>query len=350
MGGHRKIIMLVDDNLANLKIGKNALADSYDVFTAPSASKMLELLETISPDLILLDIMMPGMNGYEAITVLKSRTETRDIPVIFLTAKTDGESELKGLDLGAIDYVSKPFSVPLLRKRIEVHLLVEEQKSTLLHYNKNLQGMVAAKTHTVLKLQNKILKTVAELVEFRDNSTGSHIERTQRCLGILLSALIEEGLYAEEAAGWDIELLQQSSMLHDVGKISIRDSILQKPGPLTAEEFDEMKKHADYGVKIIEKIAGDDDDSEFLAYSKILAGTHHEKWDGTGYPKGLKNTDIPLLGRLMAIADVYEALTSARPYKEPFSHEKAVDIITHGCGSHFDPDLVNLFVKVADQF
>jgi putative two-component system response regulator len=159
MDGHRKIIMLVDDNLANLKIGKNALADSYDVFTAPSASKMLELLETITPDLILLDIMMPAMNGYEAITILKSRPETRDIPVIFLTAKSDGESELKGLDLGAIDYVSKPFSVPLLRKRIEVHLLVEKQKATLLHYNKNLQGMVAAKTHTVLRLQNKILKT-----------------------------------------------------------------------------------------------------------------------------------------------------------------------------------------------
>ena len=350
MDGHRKVIMLVDDNLSNLKVGKTALADIYDVFTAISAGKMLELLESIAPELILLDVMMPDMNGYEAITVLKNRMETRDIPVIFLTAKSDGESELKGLELGAIDYISKPFSVPLLRKRIEVHLLVEAQKKTLLHYNQNLQKMVAAKTHTVLKMQNKILKTVADLVGFRDTSTGSHIERTQRCLVVLLSALIDDPGYAGQTTGWDVELLQQSSMLHDVGKISISDTILQKPGPLTAEEFSEMKKHAACGVRIIEKIEGDDTDSEFLSYSKIFAGTHHEKWDGSGYPNSLRDTQIPLLGRLMAIADVYEALTSERPYKKPVSCAEAVDIITRGRGSHFDPYLVDLFVKVADQF
>ncbi|MDR2050610.1 MAG: response regulator [Deltaproteobacteria bacterium] len=350
MANERKMIMLVDDSIANLKIGKNALSDAYDVFTLPSAGKMLELLERKTPDLILLDINMPEMNGYEAIKVLKNSPATRDIPVIFLTAKTDSGSELEGLSLGAIDYISKPFSPPLLRKRLEVHLLVESQKRELLDYNENLQRMVAEKTATVVKLQGKILETVGDLVESRDNTTGGHVQRTRRCLGILATALRERDLYREETEGWDINLLQQSSQLHDVGKISIQDSILQKPGKLTREEFDEMKKHVEFGVRIIEKIAGGDEEIVFLRYAKILAGAHHEKWNGSGYPAGLTGMDIPLLGRLMAIADVYDALTSARPYKEAFSHEKAVGIIREESGVHFEPLLVDIFTEIADRF
>ncbi|MDR3231371.1 MAG: response regulator [Synergistaceae bacterium] len=342
--------MLIDDSLTNLRIGKATLSDKYDVFTVPSAEKMLNLLESNVPDMILLDINMPGMDGYKAIKILKARPETRDIPVIFLTAQSDNCSELEGLNLGAIDYITKPFSPSLLQKRIEVHLLVESQKRELQNYNRNLQQMVAEKTKTVVRLQNKILKTVAELVEFRDDTAEPYVERTQRCLGIMATAILKRGLYMKQAKDWDIDLLLHSSQLHDVGKISVRDSILRKPGRLTDEEFDEMKKHTSFGVSIIEKIEDNDrEDDHFLTYAKIFAGLHHERWDGAGYPDGLRGEEIPLLGRLMAIADVYDALTSERPYKKPFSHRDAVSIIADGKGTHFDPLLTDLFIEIADE-
>jgi putative two-component system response regulator len=342
--------MMVDDNLANLKVGKAILSDAYTTLTSPSAARMFEVLEQYKPELILLDIDMPDMDGYEAIKILKARNDTRDIPVIFLTAKNDPESELEGLSLGAVDYISKPFSPPLLKKRIELHLLVESQKHTLRDYNDNLQKMVAAKTKTVLKLQNKILKTVAELVECRDDVTGGHIERTERNLGILVSAILKRNMYEEFTKGWDVDILLQSSQLHDVGKISIPDGILLKPARLTEDEFNEMKKHVTLGVNIIERIEDGDEESAFLTSAKIFAGTHHEKWDGSGYPNGLRGKDIPLLGRLMAIADVYDALVSERPYKTPYTHEKAVKTIIEGKGTHFDPSLIDLFEEISCQF
>ncbi|GHV46519.1 response regulator [Synergistales bacterium] len=350
MENNGKLIMMVDDNLANLKVGKSILSDTYTTLTVPSAAKMLELLEQYKPDLILLDIDMPDIDGYEAIKILKARGDTKDIPVIFLTAKNDSESELEGLSLGAVDYISKPFSPPLLKKRIELHMLVESQKRTLEDYNNNLLEMVAAKTKTVVKLQNKILKAVAELVECRDDVTGSHIERTEHRLGILLSAILERNKYKELTDGWNRDLLLQSSMLHDVGKISISDGILLKPSRLTVDEFNEMKKHTTLGVSIIERIEEGDEESAFLTSAKIFAGTHHEKWDGSGYPQGLHGEDIPLLGRLMAIADVYDALVSERPYKKPFTHKEAVSIIVEGKGTHFDPSLVDLFEEISDKF
>ncbi|MDR2403612.1 MAG: response regulator [Spirochaetaceae bacterium] len=364
MEDQHSVIMLVDDNIANLKIGKNALVDTYDVYTAPSAAKMFELLERNIPSLILLDINMPEMDGYEAIKLLKEKERTRDIPVVFLTGKDDPDSEFEGLSLGAIDYIAKPFSPPLLRKRIEVHLLVEDQKKRLTvqnktleiqrrelqNFNDNLQQMVTEKTHTVLELQNAILKTVADLVECRDDITGGHIERTQRGLRILVNALLDQGLYPELFSVLDIELFLQSSQLHDVGKIAISDQILKKPGPLTKEEFDNMKQHTTFGVKIIEKIEAGTSACDFLDYAKILAGSHHEKWNGQGYPLGQKGDEIPIQGRLMAIADVYDALTSERPYKKAFSHEEAVQIILEGRGTHFDPLLTDMFEKVSEEF
>jgi putative two-component system response regulator len=341
--------MLVDDNVANLKIGKNALADRYDVFTVPSAEKMLELLERNHPNLILLDINMPKMDGYQAIKLLKNNSATRDIPVIFLTGYDDEASELEGLSMGAIDYISKPFSPPLLRRRIENHLLMETQKTALQSYNTNLQGMVEEKTKMVYRLQSTILRTVAELVEWRDNFTGDHIERTQQCLGILITNMIEKGIYPQLTAGWDVNMLMQSSQLHDVGKIAIRDDILRKNGPLTSEEFNDMKNHVAFGIMIIDKIAGDKGDSDFLDFAKVFAGSHHEKWNGSGYPEGLKNEQIPLLGRLMALADVYDALTSERPYKKAMSHADAMEIILQGRATHFDPELTDLFLSVSDQ-
>ncbi|MFP3154380.1 response regulator [Lachnospiraceae bacterium ZAX-1] len=347
----QKKIIMVDDNVANLKIGKSILADHYATFTIPSAAKMFALLERSLPDLILLDIEMPEMDGYEAIKLLKKDAKTHNIPVIFLTARTDNGSELEGLSLGAVDYITKPFSPALLLKRIELHLLVEEQNGKLKHYNDNLRQMVEEKTQTVLDLQDTMLKTMANLVEFRDSVTGEHVERTGHVLGILLDCALERGTYKAQISDWDINLFLQSAQLHDVGKIAIRDDILLKPGRLTAEEFETMKKHTTYGVEIVEKIKSGAAESTiaFLDYAQILAGSHHEKWDGSGYPNGLKNEDIPLHGRLMAVADVYDALVSERPYKKAMTHEEAVKIIIEGRGSHFDPLLVDIFVDNADR-
>jgi len=350
MKSEENLVILVDDNPANLRIGKNVLADKYIVATAPSAEKMFSLLENNIPAIILLDIDMPEMNGYEAIKLLKSKPETKDIPVIFLTAKTESDDELEGLSLGAIDFITKPFNPALLLKRIEVHLLVEAQRKELKYFNENLQKMVKEKTQSVLDLQNALLKTMAELVECRDDITGGHIERTQRGIKILLEELDKRNIYREETKGWDMNLLLQSCQLHDVGKISIDDNILKKPGKLNDREFNEMKKHASFGEQIIEKIETLAKESDFLDYAKIFAASHHENWDGSGYPRGLKGNNIPLLGRIMAIADVYDALTSVRPYKKAFTHEEAVQIITEGSGTQFDPALVDMFVSVADRF
>jgi len=350
MENEKKLVILVDDNPANLRIGKNVLAEKYTVATCPSAEKMFGLLENNNPAMILLDVDMPEMNGYEAIKILKSKPETKDIPVVFLTARTESDDELEGLSLGAIDYITKPFQPPLLLKRIEVHLLVESQRKELQYFNENLQKMVEEKTQSVIELQNALLKTMAELVECRDDITGGHIERTQRGIKILFEEIEKSGVYLDEAKDWDVNLLLQSCQLHDVGKISIDDSILKKPGKLNEEEFNIMKKHVSFGEKIIEKIETLTKESDFLKYAKIFAASHHEKWDGSGYPRGLKEDKIPLLGRIMAIADVYDALTSVRPYKEAFNHDEAVRIITEGSGTQFDPSLVAVFINTAGLF
>jgi len=349
MEGEKKLVILVDDNPTNLRTGINVLAEKFRVATAPSAEKMLDQLKTCAPDLILLDIEMPEVSGYDAIKTLKASPETRDIPVIFLTAKSGSDDEITGLSLGAIDYITKPFQPALLLKRIEVHLLVEDQRKELQFLNDNLHKLVDKKTQDVLDLQDAMLKTMAELLECRDDITGGHIERTQRGIKAMLDEIKSRGIYAEETKGWNTALLLQSCQLHDVGKISISDGILKKPGKLTDEEFEDMKRHASFGREIVEKIEALTKESEFLKYAKIFADSHHERWDGTGYPKGLKGEEIPLLGRVMAIADVYDALTSARPYKPAFPHEEAVRIIAEGGGTQFDPVLAEVFVRIAEQ-
>jgi response regulator RpfG family c-di-GMP phosphodiesterase len=214
----------------------------------------------------------------------------------------------------------------------------------------NLQDMIDEKTKSVVELKNALLKTMSGLMEYRDNVTGGHIERTQLYLGILVGALIKHSLYMEEAYSWDVNLVLQSAQLHDIGKIAIRDGILRKPGRLTSDEFEEIKMHTTVGEEIIEKIKESTTEHAFLEHARIFAITHHEKWDGSGYPKGLKGKEIPLQGRLMAIADVYDALVSERPYKKVLTHEEAVDIISNSSGTHFDPTLVELFLGVADEF
>lgn len=357
MENEKPLVLLVDDNLANLRIAKRILSEKFTVATAPSAEKMFSILEDNNPAMILLDVDMPEMDGYEALKILKLKPQTQEIPVIFVTAKTGADDELTGLSLGAIDYITKPFQPRLLIKHIEVHLLVETQKkklekqaAELKRFNDNLHKMVEEKTENVIHLQNALLKTIAELVECRDDITGGHIERTQKGIKILLDGIQKNGLYKDETKGWDVNLLLQSSQLHDVGEIGIDDNILRKPGKLTNEEFEKMKTHAAFGAQIIEKIESLAKENDFLKYAKIFAASHHEKWDGSGYPYNLKGDEIPLLGRIMSIADVYDALTSERPYKKAFTHEEAVRIISESNGKHFDPALIEIFLQTADQF
>ncbi len=347
----RQTIMLVDDNQANLNIGKHMLKGLYEVYALPSAERLFKFLESVIPDLILLDIGMPGLDGFDVIRILKAETRYANIPVIFVTAKTEEMDELEGLALGAVDYVTKPFSAAILLKRIENHLLIESQKARLKKLNDGLMETVREKTARIADLHSLIISSLAELVEFRDILTGGHISRTQKYVELLIDCMLEYNIYSEELLAWEnMEYVAPSTQLHDLGKIFISDAILNKPGPLTPEEFEIMKTHVVRGVEAIRRLEAKGEAGLFLHYAEIVAATHHERWDGSGYPAGLKGHDIPLLGRLMAIADVYDALTSHRPYKAPLDTTEAAGIVVAGAGSHFEPLLVDVFKKVADRF
>ena len=357
MESSRCKIILVDDMKLNLTMGKDLLKTFYEVFLASSPVRLFEILENIIPDLILLDIEMPDTDGYETMKLLKANPVYCDIPVIFVTSKDDDNSEIEGFDLGAADYIRKPFSGPLLLKRIENQILIVRQKKALLasraavkNYAGDLETKVREKTAEVQDLQNAVLATVAELVEFRDRQTGGHIARTRRYLQLLIDEMMRTGVYDEELSGWDMEFFLPSAQLHDVGKIAITDLILNKPEELSPHEFEIMKTHVTVGVDAIEQIMEKTKEHVFLNHALLVAGTHHEKWNGSGYPVGLKGMNIPLEGRLMAIADVYDALISERPYKKPFTHEKACEIIEDGAGTHFDPALVKVFRSVGHRF
>ena len=347
MEEQNRCIFLVDDNIVNLNTGKSLLQHKYTVVTIPSGDKLLLLLEKLRPDLILLDVEMPGMNGYDTIKEIKANPETAEIPIIFLTGKNEPENELLGLSLGAIDYITKPFSPPLLLKRIELHLLLQSQKNELRGFNENLVAMVKERTNDITQLQNAIIMWAAEMVEFRDEETGQHVERVQNYLKLLLKSMSGMDKYKDEISKWDAEAFYKSALLHDVGKIKIRDNILLKTSRLTEDEFSNMKLHAEYGKILLESLQAKVPNQTFLDYAKTLAYSHHERWDGTGYPRHLKGTEIPLQARMMAIADVYDALVSERPYKTAFSHEKAMGIIQEGRGTQFDPDLVDLFLNLS---
>jgi len=346
----RNTIFLVDDDMTNLTVGKEALKKDYNVFTLASGRLLLNMLENKIPDLILLDVNMPEMNGYEVIKILKENPKTADIPVVFLTSMSHDYTELEGLSLGAVDYIRKPFSSSLLRKRISVHLLIESQKKELASFNSKLKEEVKEQTRNVTELKNAVLSTMAELVEFRDGVTGGHITRTQRYMSILFDKMLEFGIFEKELREMDKDSVVTSCQLHDVGKIAIQDSILTKEERLTPEEFNIIKKHTTFGEQVILRLKGKTRDSEFLENARIFAISHHEKWDGTGYPYGLKDYDIPLLGRMMAIADVYDALIAKRTYKAAFPHEKALEIMVNGRGTQFDPVLIDLFEKIHAEF
>jgi len=331
----QKTIFVVDDSNTNLSVAEEALEKQYRVITLSSAARMFTVLEKITPDLILLDIEMPEMNGYEAMTQLKSNELHAKIPVIFLTSLSDDANEAHGIELGAVDFIAKPFSEAVLLNRIKHHLHIDE--------------IIRERTAQLVRLQNSIVFTLADIVESRDANTGGHIERTTIYIEILIHAMGERGLYAEEMQSWNLESVISSARLHDVGKIAISDTILNKPGALTPEEFQMMKTHCEAGERIIGQMIHRTGEVEFLQNAKLSAAYHHERWDGSGYPYGLKGTDIPLHGRIMAIVDVYDALTTERPYKKAMTHEEALHIIEKESGKHFDPQITGVFSEINDQ-
>ncbi len=341
----KRKILIVDDNVTNLNIARKALCDEYHVVLIKSGEMAIAELAKIKPDLILLDVEMPGLNGFDVIKKIKNEMGEpyKSIPVVFLTAKDDGTSEYEGLNLGAVDYVIKPFSAVLLKKRVQLHLDHYD-------YSTNLENLVKDKTSRIEELQYAIVYAMSEVVERRDHNTGGHILRTSLYMRALLEQARADSIYEGELNEINTEVYSYASQMHDVGKICVPDHVLLKPGKLTDEEYETMKKHTTYGGEIIKSAMSKAREADFLEAADILASTHHEKWNGKGYPFGLSGQNIPIGGRVLAIVDAYDAITSKRPYKDAKEHAFAVDIITKDSGSHFDPELVKSFLAIEKQF
>ncbi len=340
----RPRILLVDDTPQNLDILVELLAGHGRLSVALNGDKALELARTPpGPDLVLLDVMMPGLDGYEVCRRLKADPATREIPVIFVTALGEATDEMKGFELGAVDYVHKPFNPILVRARVEAQLELKAARDQLRDHNAILEERVAAATadlrSALERLEDSSLETLLRLsraAEFKDDDTGAHVLRMSR-----YSAAIARTLGLDDA--W-VALLLHAAPMHDIGKIGIPDRILLKPGRLDAAEWEIMRTHCRMGAEIL---AGSD--SEVIRLGEEIALTHHEKWNGQGYPHGLVGDSIPLSGRIVAVADVFDALTSRRPYKEPFSVEKSLRIMREGSGSHFDPEVLEGFLSILDE-
>lgn len=345
-------ILVVDDTPDNLSLMSGLLKDDYKVKIATNGEKALQIARSDNPpDLILLDIMMPGLSGYEVISELKRDGRTKDIPVIFLTAMSEMEDEKKGLELGAVDFIIKPISPPIVRARVETHLKVKMAADFLRDKNDYLESEVQKRTREVNAIQDVTILAMASLAETRDTDTGNHIRRTQYYVKALAEKLKTHPRFASYLTDQVITTLFKSAPLHDIGKVGIPDRILLKPGKFEPHEFEIMKTHTTLGRDVISAAENQlGIDVEFLAVAKEIAYGHQEKWNGSGYPEGLSGDDIPVSARLMAVADVYDALISRRVYKDGMPHEKAVSIILEGKGSHFDPDMVDAFIELQDEF
>lgn len=348
----RPTLLVVDDTPDNLMLMSALLKGSYRVKVANGGEKALRIAQSERPpDLILLDIMMPDMDGYQVIGELKRDPRTRDVPVIFLTAKAEIDDERRGLELGAVDYITKPISPPIVIARVKAQLTLKAAADFLRDKAAFLEREVALRTREVRAIQDVTILAMASLAETRDSDTGNHIRRTQHYVRALAERLRDNPRFAFFLSESNIELLFKSAPLHDIGKVGIPDRILLKPGRLDAEEFRIMQRHTELGRDAIahaEKSLGTDVD--FLRLAKEIALSHQEKWDGSGYPQGLSGEQIPIAARLMALADVYDALISRRVYKEALTHAEATAIINEGRGKHFDPDVVDAFVAINAAF
>ncbi len=345
-------ILIVDDAPENLAVLGEVLAPAFKVRAANSGARALQIAGTKPrPDLILLDIMMPDMDGFEVLARLREDGATRDIPVIFVTAMDAVADEERGLALGAVDYIAKPIQPAIVMARVRAHLELKQARDWLKDQNSYLEAEVARRMQENLMIQDVSIRALARLAEVRDLETGNHLLRTQGYVQTLAEALQDHPRFAAVLTPRFIRTLVKSAPLHDIGKVGIPDHILQKPGPLTAEEWHIMKTHAKLGSDAIGNAERDAEHPiDFLAVAKEIAHRHHEKWDGSGYPDGLAGDGIPVSARLMALADVFDALTSRRVYKPPMSTEQAAAIILQGRGVHFDPDVVDAFIATRDRF
>ncbi|AXT40731.1 response regulator [Alteromonas sp. BL110] len=326
---HRFSILVVDDEPANIDILLGILSPYYDVKVAPSGAVALKIVQQFTPDLILLDIMMPGMDGFEVCKKLKTDRLLSQIPVIFVTALTQGENEEKGFKLGAVDYITKPVSPSITLARVKTHI-------SLAHQMRTTENLVSKRTEELSKSQQSAITMLAAAGHYNDTDTGHHIWRMaaySKCLAI--------------AWGWSYDdacLLAQAAPMHDTGKIGIPDAILKAPRRLIDSEMEVMRTHAQIGHKILSQC-----DTPLFNLAAEIALCHHEKWNGTGYPEGLLGEDIPESARIVAIADVFDALTMKRPYKKAWSDEEAFEHLQEGAGEHFDPKLVACFLSIKQE-
>lgn len=346
-------ILLVDDTPDNIALLSALLKDRYKVKIATNGVKALQIATAPPfPDLILLDVMMPEMDGHEACRRLKASPDTAEIPVIFLTSKIRPEDEEFGLSLGAVDYITKPISPPIVLARVATQISLKQARQMLKDQNAHLERLVEERTAQLAKMQEAIIIAMASLAETRDNETGNHIRRTQAYMKALAARLCRHPRFMAVLNAENIELLYKSAPLHDLGKVGVPDSILLKPGKLDAEEFAIMKLHTVYGrdaILAVERQLGGS--NSFLAFAREIAYSHQEKWDGSGYPEGLAGDAIPVSARLMAVADVYDALISRRIYKDhAYRHEEAVRMMSEERGRHFDPDVLDAFLQIEQTF
>lgn len=345
-------VLVVDDVAENLSLMVGLLKPQYRVKVANHGARALELAaQSPPPDLILLDIMMPGMDGYEVCRRLKAEPATADIPVIFLTAKAEVDDETLGLSLGAVDYITKPISPPIVEARVRTQLRLKEAADFLRDRSAYLAAEVDRRTRENEALQDVVVLAMASLGETRDNETGNHLRRTQHYVQALAEQLRHHPRFADTLTPEAIRLLFKSAPMHDIGKVGIPDAILLKPGRLTPEEFEVMKTHTTLGYEAIHRAELSlGKDLPFLRFAKEIALSHQEKWDGSGYPQGLAGDAIPVSARLMALADVYDALISERVYKPAMPHDQAKALIVQGRGQHFDPDVVDAFLAAEAAF
>ena len=355
MEEHQSKVLIVEDMTENIEVLGAILKPYYRRSVAMQGEKALQIVASDNPpDLVLLDVNMPGMDGYEVCRRIKGNDQTKDIPVIFVSALNEVGDETRGFSMGAVDYITKPVSPPVVLARVRTHLALKKAHDNLSRQNEILEEKVAERTHEVQLTRDVTVQSLASLAETRDNETGGHIRRTQKYMRALANKLSDHPRFSDFLDESTILELYKPAPLHDIGKVGVPDAILLKPGRLTDEEMEQMKMHAAYGKEALEhsaklyKQAGGT--SSFMDIAKDIAYNHHEKWDGSGYPRGISGDDIPVSGRLMALADVYDALISRRVYKPPFEQSKAVGIINEGRGNHFDPDVVDAFLEIKEEF